>query len=290
MGMFDFLKKSKEAPDRGLELPPVPRIEGMGVESTSETVSEETSVGETALPPLPTEVPGQVPQKPEESEIETPRVELPEPPTLPEVPLEEPKKVEVPPEPLNAPLPEMPEPPSVEMEKPVEEEKMEPVEEPMVNVVEPDIEEMESPLEKPEFPAPLEMHEDMLPDKIPPLEGLPEAPEFKPADVDETIGEKELPEPVIEPEEMPSYSPYEKPSESVVREIRGSLFIRTDKFKRAIEHIEEIKTKFQEEDDTFFRITEVKSVQDQRFESFRESLEDVQRKLLFIDRSLFEAA
>ena len=50
-----------------------------------------------------------------------------------------------------------------------------------------------------------------------------------------------------------------------------------------------MKGKFKMEDDSFSRIADVKSMQDKHFEDFKTSLEDVQRKILFIDRSLFEA-
>ncbi|MBI5880952.1 hypothetical protein HZB90_02375, partial [archaeon] len=64
--------------------------------------------------------------------------------------------------------------------------------------------------------------------------------------------------------------------------------VRSDGFKAIADDIEQIRAKFKEEDDIFFRITEVKNAQDQRYEAFRVALEDMQRKLLFIDRTLFE--
>jgi hypothetical protein len=252
MGMFDFLKKSKaETPEAGMELPPIPKIEG--AEGFPAAPEETPAKAETSLPPLPTEVPGEVPPKPEEKELEAPKIEMPE---LPET--EEPKKIE-----------------AAEMEpEPTEKKEAE-----------------ETEVAKPEFPTTPQLpSEEVVPEKVPPLEGLPEAPVFKAEKTKEVLEEPEeiveAPEP-IEEEELPAT--YVAPEEPAPRKVlRGPLFIRADKLRAVLDDIGQIKSKFKAEDDIFFRITDVKNAQDQKFEDFRQSLEDVQRKLLFVDRSLFE--
>ena len=67
------------------------------------------------------------------------------------------------------------------------------------------------------------------------------------------------------------------------------MYVKTETVRAVLDSIEQVKAKFKEEDDIIFRIKDVKNAQDQKYEDFRQSLEDMQRKLLFIDRSLFEA-
>jgi hypothetical protein len=126
----------------------------------------------------------------------------------------------------------------------------------------------------PELPT-----EEFVPEKIPPLENIPEAPAF-------TEAPKEFAPRQIEIEDVPVYALREEMPKA--RERRGPLFVRSDGFKAIADDIEQIRAKFKEEDDIFFRVTEVKNAQDQKYEAFRLALEDMQRKLLFIDRTLFE--
>ena len=155
---------------------------------------------------------------------------------------------------------------------------------------------------KAEFPAmPEKIGDEVVPDKIPPLEGIPEPPEFKAEKTSVVTGshEEQIHEalhahqmPTIAAEDHPVYIPPEEPAETkeTKRKIRrGPLYIRSDRFKAVLDDIEQIRAKFKEEDDFFFRISDIKNAQDQKFEDFKQTLEDVQRKLLFIDRTLFEA-
>ncbi|MBU2560890.1 MAG: hypothetical protein KKD17_01235 [Nanoarchaeota archaeon] len=281
MGVFDFLKKSKsDTPEAGMELPPIPRIEGMGeLDEFPEFPKEDVpSLPENSLPPLPTEVPGAVPPKPVERKLESPKMELP---TLPPIgsaqPSRAPRKIgtetALPPVPgMEIMIPEPPEMPEAEEYTP-EGGAEEPA--------------------RPEFPdIPEAPSEELVPDRIPPLEGLPEPPEFtsRTEAVPPRPAQRYAPPKRIEPEALPATT-YFAPEEPMPkrREVRGPLFIRTDRFRAIIDDIEQVRAKFKEEDDTFFRITDIKNAQDQKFEEFRQSLEDIQRKLLFIDRSLFEA-
>ena len=234
MGVFDFLKKSKaETAEPGMELPPIPRIEEPG-----EMAEEEEKA--FPLPPLPSEVPGELPPTPEMEELETPKIEVPK---AQKIERAKPEKIWV-----------------EEAEK-------------------------EMPAPRPEFPTISGKAEEFVPEKIPPLEGIPEAPEFKPEEAEEI----ERPEPEMPSIEAETPSVYAEPEEQAKPKKRGPLYIRSDRFKAVIDDIDQIRTKFKEEDDIFFRISDIKNSQDQLFEDFRQSLEDIQRKLLFIDRSLFEA-
>jgi hypothetical protein len=286
MGVFNFLKKPKaDTSDTGMELPPVPKMEG--TEGFPEMKTEEVpALPDSSLPPLPTELPGEVPPAPEEKELETPKVDMPKPPIgaepkkvetqLPEIP--EFKEEELPEE-----LPEAPALPDVP-----EAHKIGVAEKPHVHPTEEAAKE-EAP--KPTFPElPEHPAHDVVPDKVPPLEGLPDAPAFIPEEPSPVVEEAPAPEPMKIPEEaLPTMEYLAEDVTPLKRRVpQGPLYIQTDRVRAVLDDIEQIKAKFKAEDDVFFRINEVKSNQDQRFEDFRQTLEDMQRKLLFIDRSLFE--
>jgi hypothetical protein len=255
MGIFNFLKKSKsDTIDAGMELPPIPKLEGFGGMDDFPAVSTPSvpPLPDTMLPPLPTEIPTAVPPRPEEIKMEAPRMELPKPQYSPV-----PQKIEM----------QMPEPPEMEMNEPA----------------------LSARPEFPSIPQVPSTAEDVVPDRIPPLEGMPEPPTFRPEELG-TPAREESPVRRIEPEQLPhAFIAPEEPLFHKRRLPQGPMFIRTDQFKSALENIEMIRSKFSEEDNLFFRVNDVKSAQDQKYEMLRQSLEDVQRKLLFIDKSLFEA-
>lgn len=261
MGIFDFLKKSKsDTMDLGMELPPIPKLEGFGGMDDFPAVSAPAfpPLPDTMLPPLPTDMPTAVPPRPEEMKIESPRMELPRPRYRPA-----PQKIET--QMTQPMMQQLPEPPEMEMNEPVQSAR-------------------------PEFPSIPQMpSEEVVPDRIPPLEGMPEPPTFRPEDIDMPARE-ETQVRRIESEQLPhAFLAPEEPLFHKRRLPQGPMFIRTDQFRSALENIEMIRAKFSEEDDLFFRVNDVKSSQDQKYEALRQSLEDVQRKLLFIDKSLFEA-
>jgi hypothetical protein len=262
MGIFGFLKKSKaDTTEIGMELPPVPKFEDFGgMDSFPEIKSPELApLPETMLPPLPTEVPTAVPPRPEERKLEAPKVELPKAQEMPA-----PMRME--PAPMMQ-AQQMPHPPELS-------------------------EEAHEQFARAEFPSIAQMpSEEIVPDKVPPLEGLPEPPSFSTAFTAPARSQTLEPEPrMIEPREMPRmFLAPEEPHIPKKRMPLGPLFIRTDQFRTALENVEMIRAKFSEEDDLFFRVNEVKSAQDQKYEQFRQTLEDMQRKLLFIDKSLFES-
>lgn len=293
MGIFNFLKKDKEDTSAaGMELPPIPKIEGMGDDSPDsfpEMVHEDIPpLPDTSLPPLPSEIPGAVPPEPQEEMIAPPKMELPKLPAMGPAPSPKPKKMETKPLPQFPEFPEMPDMPEApEMpEEPAPQEEM-----PSMDVDEEQAEE-ESHAHFPSIPD--MPTDDVIPDKIPPLEGIPEAPDFtleesrpKMMDIPPMEPMRTAPKPIRRPEMPPAYFPAQEPVMHR-REIKGPLFIRTDRFKALLDDIEQIRSTFKQEDDIFFRVNDVKSAQDQKFEGFRQALEDIQRKLLFIDRSLFE--
>ena len=251
MGIFGFLKKGKgDTITADMDLPPLPSMDDLG--GFPEAHKEELpSLPESFLPPLPAEFPSSVPPAPKETMIYAPKADMP------------------------MPTPQAkPEPQKIEVRKPIEEYESPSEEEHNENMEFPTI---------PEIPS-----EDVVPDTIPPLEELPEPPEYNYAPEKREIPKMEAlrPEPVEEI--VPRYAP-EEIEQKKRRLVRGPTFMKTESVRTMLENVEIIRTKFKEEDDIFFRITDIKNAQDQKYESFRQTLEDMQRKLLFIDKTLFES-
>ena len=283
MGMFKFLNKSKaDITDTGLELPPVPTMDESGTfpEMKEENIPD---LPDTSLPPLPTEMPGEIPPAPMTEEIKTPTANIPDTHNLDNIP---PGKIES----LDAPVPQRQKEkePDAILSHEIKEETM-----PTKKEIEEVMGKAEAEMtreSKPEFPSmPEHMPDDIVPDDIPPLEGIPAPPgfetepEIQPMPTQQPVLETAPPRP-----EHPIYITPDEPPETRRKEMNGPKYIRSDRFKAVLDDIAQIKAKFKEEDDFFFRINDIKSAQDQKFEDFRQSLEDVQRKLLFIDKTIFE--
>jgi hypothetical protein len=269
MGIFDFLKKPKTGSlPAGMELPPLPEMEGIG---------GFPELPKDSLPPLPEETLPPLPQmtatKPEQKPVlgpSMPKFDLPpiDDSALPPLPEMEDDNLGM----DHVPMPPMPEPTKE-----------------MVYA---------KPIPKPEFPS-LPISHDMIPNKIPPLEGVPEPPKG----ALQRIKPSELPKrPEIKqdaPKELPYVSRFSEEDERdtyassrlqhMRRRIQGPLFVRTETVRQIVTHVEEIQIAFRGEDDIFFRITEIKNNEDKKYEKIRQSLEDMQRKLLFIDKTLFAA-
>ncbi|MFC1754941.1 hypothetical protein ACFL96_16375 [Thermoproteota archaeon] len=257
MGILDFLKKEKK-PAKATELPPLPDI--------------------SSLPPLP-DTPGAA----------TPQAPLP-PGVAPGPEPEEMPAEKIPP--LNMPqeetsltrggaedMPLFPEMPEEGIPEDVPEEK------PLVRTDE--IEE--------------------IPQKVPELEELPEPPSFQPG-LEEPKPLKEIqlikmPQPgapAPEHKELPTHVPplegfkptkFIAPAEAHLvmhRTAGGPLFVRMDEYKSLLDDISQMKTGFKENENLYTRLNDYRTEQDKKFESFHEALEDVQRKLLYIDKTLFE--
>ena len=299
MGILDFLKKDKESTDAELELPPIPSIDGLDtLGNFPELKTEEMPpLPDTSLPPLPTDIPGALPPRPVQSSISAPKMEFP---SYPMMKTTTPKKIGVYEEEQynyqqdiesyeeqpSIPKTPLPKAPSPKITPPISSDYAYQDNAYTENI--------------PEFPKiPDIPSAELIPDTIPPLEGLPEPPVFTQRPSPTT--EKSMRQPEIMPVTAPpipeiyDYGPApaefmpEKRSQRTLPESRGPMFIRTDRFRQIIETIEHVKSKFSEEDNLFSRISDVKNSQDQRYEDFRLGLEDIQRKLLFIDRALFEA-
>ena len=69
---------------------------------------------------------------------------------------------------------------------------------------------------------------------------------------------------------------------------QGPLFIKMEDYREILESIENMRQSFKQEEQQFIHITDIKSSKDKSLTYLREVFEDLQRKLLFIDRTLFD--
>lgn len=108
-----------------------------------------------------------------------------------------------------------------------------------------------------------------------------EAPE---APAPEEIEPISAPEPVkievIEEDEAP-----EKPRKALSKE--GPVFVSMQDYQAILSGVNSIKSKLGEVDDSFKKLNHIKAGQEKELEDWRKALEDVQRKLTYVDEVLF---
>ena len=68
---------------------------------------------------------------------------------------------------------------------------------------------------------------------------------------------------------------------------QGPTFVNVSEYKQAIHNINVIKSKMREADNALASLNRIKNEKDKYFEQFRSKLEDLQRKSIYIDKSLF---
>ncbi|PIN86333.1 hypothetical protein COV19_06020 [Candidatus Woesearchaeota archaeon CG10_big_fil_rev_8_21_14_0_10_44_13] len=69
---------------------------------------------------------------------------------------------------------------------------------------------------------------------------------------------------------------------------KGPVFIRSDQFKEIKNTLNGLRETLEKSEDTLNNITEIKNRGDSEYEAWHSSVEAIQRKLLYIDRTLFE--
>ena len=68
------------------------------------------------------------------------------------------------------------------------------------------------------------------------------------------------------------------------------VFVKIDEYKDVLEVMNMIKNKLEEAKETLGKINELKNEEDAELELWHSGLEEVERKIDFIDRALFEPA
>lgn len=68
------------------------------------------------------------------------------------------------------------------------------------------------------------------------------------------------------------------------------IFVRTENFKHVVDNLNSIKKKIKESENALSRLNDVKNDEDKQYEKWHSQLEEVQRKLMFVDKMLFEVS
>jgi len=143
----------------------------------------------------------------------------------------------------------------------------------------------DEPLSMPEVPS----IEENAPDKIPALEDLPEAPTF--SQEEEKIKRPRLEEEPFQAQARTQrFEPIVARREEVVmsHKIKGPLFAKLDDYREVLGDVETIKNNLKNTDNNFIKLNDYRSEQDKLFEHLNEEFEDMQRKLVYVDKILFE--
>ena len=90
------------------------------------------------------------------------------------------------------------------------------------------------------------------------------------------------------PQSQPSQqAPRHKAHEMAIRS-NQSLYVRVDKFKIALDHINVIRSDLRKSEIDLMKLEGLKHEKDSSFEKFKSLLDDLQKKLIFIDKTLFK--
>lgn len=125
-----------------------------------------------------------------------------------------------------------------------------------------------------------------VPSAPPSIRSLPEIPSDLP----------EFPEAEIRPTKRLNIESFASRAVNVERKelderddlvLRKPIYVDLDLFKAMTDEIEMVKKHLKEMDDGISRLEDFRGDEQKEFEKWRKSLEDVQRKLIFADRSLF---
>jgi len=136
-----------------------------------------------------------------------------------------------------------------------------------------------------------------IPSDIPKYEGIsPEHKEIKeaitpPLDIPQRVAPKIQPKPIGIDKSMPSFSPpqFEETRETfepVKKE--KTLYVKIDRYKKAMETLDHIKSKIEESQKILDKLKEIKDEEDMELGSWQNNLDDLKEKLLEIDQKLFE--
>ena len=150
-----------------------------------------------------------------------------------------------------------------------------------------DLPELEAPEEKPieiklpeikipEMPPKMAIDKKEIPDELPELE-LPELGILKAPKRETSILKFAIPESLPDIEDF-EYKP--KKQKPVFMDIR--------RYASMVEELNQMKTKIMDYATVSGKMTEIKDEKERAMEKYRHSLEDMERKLLYVDRVLFE--
>lgn len=108
---------------------------------------------------------------------------------------------------------------------------------------------------------------------LPPFEQMPE------------IEEQDIPSPPLVPKEKPTLTHEKK---DPIALIGGSLYIKVDKFKIALGSINVVRNDLRKTEESLIKFEETKKMEETSMNKIKSSLDDLQKKLVFVDKILFE--
>ena len=103
------------------------------------------------------------------------------------------------------------------------------------------------------------------------------------------IGEKEFPRPEfqkIEVEEEPKEIEASPVKEE--KKVPNTIFVNVNTYRDALDCVNQIRNRVKDGENYLQRLDDIKNSKDKYFEQFRAKLEDLQRKNIYVDKSLFE--
>lgn len=120
------------------------------------------------------------------------------------------------------------------------------------------------------------------------LDLLKPAKKPEPVKQQENIQEKKRLQRPAEPESKPEIPSYiEKPSPKQ-RQVTSPIYIKSTSFRRILEYLILTHNDLKQAQATMTRLNELKNEKDRQFLLWKENLEEIQRKLVLIDNTLFE--
>ena len=103
---------------------------------------------------------------------------------------------------------------------------------------------------------------------------------------------KEEPQEEVTPMPEPSYERPRKlfhhERKSLSMQGRKEVYVRVDKFKMALDGIGMIRNSLKKSDEALLKLESIKNDKDRSFDKAKSSLEDLQKKIIFIDKTLFK--
>jgi hypothetical protein len=123
--------------------------------------------------------------------------------------------------------------------------------------------------------------------ELPAMEQLPEMPEEAPGSMELPVS---MPAEAETHEEAPET--YEAPmpeTEAPAMPRKEPLFVNIDDYQDVLTSINYVRSKLGEAEDLVRKLNDIKAVEEKNFEAWRNQLEDVQRKLSYVENVVFEA-
>lgn len=141
-------------------------------------------------------------------------------------------------------------------------------------------------MQQPESFKPIENTEDMKTDfeMEMPEEPMPKIKEY-------------IPEMEPEPRRTSRAGPYERFSRGAIREemsilehkdAKGPVYMRVDKFRNVLRNVSEMRSGLRASNEILSKLTQIDANADKEFEKWKNIMVDMQKKLVFVDKTLFK--